>query len=120
MVDARRHAESSGLDNRCVLHRIRSAFQIQIVPIVVRKEWLRLLDLLHSLAPNHNLTRIMEWVRPQEDGVHYAENSGDRANSQSNSEHCRQCEAFGLTQLTKRIAKIMGPGFHRRLHITIS
>src|SRR5580765_6373516 len=110
MVDPSRHTESCSLDNRCVLNRIRSAFQIQIVPIVVRQEWLRLLNFLNSLAPNHNLTRIAEWVGPQQDCVHHAENSGDRADSQSNGEHCRQCEALRLAQLPKRVAKIVDPG----------
>jgi hypothetical protein len=63
MVDARRYAESSSLNYRCVLDRGRSAFQIQIVPIVVRQERLRLLDLLDGLSPNYNLPRIAEWVR---------------------------------------------------------
>src|SRR5947209_12847328 len=67
---------------------------------------------LCHLRKEHQAVGLGKWQRAQQDGVHDAENSGIRADSQGQSDDCNNGECRRLAQHAYSVANVLEKGVH--------
>ena len=99
MIAVGRDADTFVLEDGCVLQGLRVLLQAQVMEVIAGNGGILVAHLLHHLAHDHEPAGIAISKGLEEDGVHYAEDRGDRADAQGECENSGQGEAGRFAEL---------------------